>query len=312
MNFHNLLCLVTIIACKMSRGEALSTTNNLFPNIADISRASPLLTEFFHGYFTAKSLHNATSWLEFFHPRQVVYYDATMGEGFSSKSQLVPAFTELTQEWPKNATSYPLQILGNSDSAIIHYVDTPGLFGNAEIRSISAVDFRDGKVTRQVDYWDRRRNPDDNAGPIDQYPYSLGVETVDQKATPEIIRTAYQLNAALAANDTDAAAILFSYDAVWIDLALRTRQEGQLAIGRYLRRALGSLPFGPGTSVRHVLGCAQGGGYEWQAAHNSTLNGITALELDDNGSITQFTTSWDGSRLNDSALQALVTVAIES
>jgi len=173
------------------------------------------------------------------------------------------------------------------------------------------VDFRNGKVTRQVDYWDGRRNPDDTASPNDPYPYSLGVETVEQKAAPEMNRTAHQLNAALAANDADAAAALFSYDAIWIDLTLRTRQEGQPAISRYLQRALVNLPFGPGTNLRHVLGTAQGGGYEWQAAGNGTLNGITALELD-KGSFTQLITSWDGSRVSDTALQALVALSFEA
>lgn len=311
MKFYDLLPLVTIMAVQMWLGDALPVTDDLFPDIADTSHATQLAAEFFHGYFTAKSLHNATLWLEFFHPTQVVYYDATLGEGFSSRSQLVTAFTEFTEEWPKNAISYPLQILGDTDSAVIHYVNTPGLFGTAEIRSISAVDFRDGKVTRQVDYWDGRRNPDDTASPNDPYPYSLGVETVEQKAAPEMNRTAHQLNAALAANDADAAAALFSYDAIWIDLTLRTRQEGQPAISRYLQRALVNLPFGPGTNLRHVLGTAQGGGYEWQAAGNGTLNGITALELD-KGSFTQLIMSWDGSRVSDTALQALVALSFEA
>ena len=56
--------------------------------------------------------------------------------------------------------------------------------------NVHRVDFRDGKVTRQVNYWDGRRNPDDTASPNSQYPYGLGVETVDEKAAPEMIRTA--------------------------------------------------------------------------------------------------------------------------
>ncbi|KAE9369694.1 hypothetical protein N431DRAFT_469581 [Stipitochalara longipes BDJ] len=306
-----MLSLVTAVTGLIWLGDTQSIRDNLFPNIADTSHATQLAAEFFHGYFTAKSLHNATSWLEFFHPTQVVYYDATLGFGFPSRSLLLTTFTEFTQEWPKNATSYPLQILGDTSSAVVHYVNTPGLFGTVEIRSISAVDFRDGKVTRQVDYWDGRRNPDDTASPSDQYPYGLGVETVEEKAAPEISETAHLLNAALAANDADATAALFSNDAIWVDLTLRTREEGQLAISRYLQRALANLPYGPGTTLRHVLGTTQGGGYEWQAEGNSTLNGITALELDSSGLITQLTTVWDGSRISDSAIQALVALSIE-
>ncbi|KAF4621515.1 hypothetical protein G7Y89_g14557 [Cudoniella acicularis] len=221
-------------------------------------------------------------------------------------------FTEVTEEWAKNATSYPLQILGDTASAVVHYVDTPGLFG-AEIRSISAVDFRDGKVTRQADYWDGRRNPViADAGPDGQYPYDLGLDTVEQKAAPEMNRTAHQLNDALSAGDAEAAAALFSYDAIFEDITLRTREEGQLEIGRYLQRALAYLPYGPGTTLRHVLGSVQGGGYEWQTDGQPVRNGIAALELDGSGLITQFTAVWDGSRMNDSAIQALAALSIET
>jgi len=76
-------------------------------------------------------------------------------------------FTEAAQGWMENAphdTSYPLQIFGDTTSALVHYVDTPGLFG-AEIRSFLVINFRNGKVTRQVDYWDGRGNPIKKAMP---------------------------------------------------------------------------------------------------------------------------------------------------
>lgn len=138
------------------------------------------------------------------------------------------------------------------------------MFGPSEIRSISAVDFRDGKVTRQVDYWDGRGNPDIEGRPArNQYPTNLGLDTVEDTAAPEIDWAAHQLNAALSACDAEAAMALFSNDAVFEDITLRTRQEGQTAIGRYLQRALEHLPYGPGTTLRHVLGSVEGGGYEW-------------------------------------------------
>jgi len=194
----------------------------------------------------------------------------------------------------------------------VYYVNTPGLFG-AELRSISAVDFLDGKVTRQVDYWDGRRNPVIIGRPAaDQYPYDLGLETVGEQAAPEISKVAGQLNTALSAGDAKTATALFSYDAIFEDFTLRTREEGQLAIGRYLQRALPNLPYGPGTTLRHVLGSVQGGGYEWQADGQPTINGITALELDNNGFITQLSAVWDGSRINDSAVQALAMLSIET
>jgi hypothetical protein len=112
--------------------------------------------------------------------------------------------------------------------------------------------------------------------------------------------------------DANAAAALFSYDAILEDFTLRTREEGLLAIGRYLQRALPYLPYGPGTTLRHVLGNDHGGGYEWQTDGQSVRNGITALELDSSGLITQLATIWDGSRTNNSAIQTLAALWIET
>ena len=296
----------------MAATATASVGGDLYPDIADTSHASWLAAEFFQGYFTAKSLHNATWWLQFFHPTQAVYYDATLGFAFTSRSVIETEITNLTQSWPENATSYPLQILGDTASAVVRFVDTPGLFG-AEARIIAAVDFRDGKVTREVDYWDGRRNPSiSSRSPDNQYPYDLGLDTVGEQAASEMNRTARQLNAMLSAGDAKAAAALFSYDAIFEDTTLRTREEGQLAIGRYLQRALPYLPYGPGATLRHVLGNVQGGGYEWQTDGQPVRNGITALELDGSGSITRLTTVWDGSLMSDSAMQALAVLSIET
>jgi hypothetical protein len=92
---------------------------------------------------------------------------------------------------------------------------------------------------------------------------------------------------------------------------LGTRVEGRLAIGRYLRRALGELPYGPARPLRHVLGSARGGGYEWQTNSEPVRNGITALELDGDSTITRLTAVWDASRMSDAAMRCLTTLSIE-
>jgi hypothetical protein len=281
------------------------------PDIADTSHASQRAVEFFHGYFTAKSCHDAEGWLQYFHPSRLVYHDATLGLGSDSRSAVEALFGAMVSGWPANARSYPLRILGDTTSAVVVFVDTPELFG-AELRIIAAVDFRDGKVTRQTDYWDGRRSSAiDLRGPDDQYPHGLGLETVWEIAAPEMDRTARQLNAALVTDDGQAAAALFSADAVFEDMSTRTRVEGRLAIGRYLRRALGELPYGPGATLRHVLGSAQGGGYEWQTNSEPVRNGITALELDGDSAITRLTALWDASRMSDAAMRWLTTLSIE-
>ena len=96
-------------------------------------------------------------------------------------------------------------------------------------------------------------------------------------------------------------------------MALHTRVEGQLQIQRYLTRGLTTLPYGPTASLVHVVGSDQGGGYEWHAAMNALplLRGNTALELDDNGKITRFTTIYDSFQFSDAAYQTLVKLAAE-
>lgn len=229
-----------------------------------------------------------------------MYYDATLGEALVNRSEVDTGLTEAVQSWTVTATSYPLRILGDTTSAVVYFVDTPGLFGAGEIRSISAADFRDGKVIRQVDYWDRRANSDDATAVADnQYPYDLGLSTVEEHALPVVNTISRQLNDTLATGNVTDATSLFSYDAIFEDLTWRTRQEGNLAISSYLERALPFLPYGFGTIVSHVLGSIQGGGYEWQTDGKHVRNGITALELDSSGLIVQLIVAWDGSRMND-------------
>jgi hypothetical protein len=67
MNISFLLHLLAVIASLIGSGYTFSIRNDLFPDIVDTSHASPLAAKFFQGYFTAKSLHNATSWLDFFY-----------------------------------------------------------------------------------------------------------------------------------------------------------------------------------------------------------------------------------------------------
>ena len=288
----------------------LRVREGICPTVVDTSHSTLPASEFLYNSFNAKSSDNVTSWLQFFNPVQVVYYDATVGAGSPNRSSLVTTLNQYVSTWPKNASSCPLQILGDTHSAVVHFVDTPGLFG-AEIRAISATDFRNGTIARQVDYWDGRRNPViNNRPPGSQYPYDLGVNTVAETADPKIDTVARQLNAAFASGNSTIAATLFSYNAIFEDNTLRARLEGQLAIGRYLQRALSHLPYGLGAKVRHVLGSSRGGGYEWES-NNPLLNGIIALELGSDGLITKLSTVWDGSRMDDSAIQALSGLSIE-
>src|SRR5258708_39480836 len=142
-------------------------------------------------------------------------------------------------QWPAGAKSYPTQILGDMTSAVVFVTDTPELFGG-EIRAISIADLADGKIVRLVDYWDGRGVGAELAGslrvPADSDPHDLGVSTATSRPGP-IATAARELTAAFAAGDTDRPGELFSYDAVFKDIAERPQLRGQAPIGRSVRPA---------------------------------------------------------------------------
>src|SRR5215813_7624207 len=149
-------------------------------------------------------------------------------------------------------------------------------------------------------------------GSFGPYPPDFHDTVVNASAT--IKKVAQALQNAFSANDPAKAVQLFTPDAVFEDMALHTRVEGQLQIQRYLSRGLALLPYGTSATVAHVVGSDQGGGYEWRAAMNAAplVRGITALELDDNGKITRFTTIYDSFQFSDAAYQTLVQLAAEN
>src|SRR5262249_37792648 len=101
-----------------------------------------------------------------------------------------------------------------------------------EIRTISIADVEDGKMVRLVDYWDGRGFGAQLAGSLrvaaDAYPHDLGASTVTSRPGP-VATAAAELSAALGAGDTGRAGELFSYDAVFEDMALRAQLRGQAA-----------------------------------------------------------------------------------
>ena len=103
---------------------------------------------------------------------------------------------------------------------------------------------------------------------------------------------------------------LFTYDAQFEDMALRTHIRGQAAITRYLQRAMYDLPYAQ-ASIRHIVGTDQGGGYEWHAEGGAVPRGAAALELSKDGKITKFTVVWDGSLLDDTTITAAAAHALD-
>lgn len=297
-------------------GRALADQPRI-PAIVDVTHATRESAEFFHSFFTAKSRHDVDAAMSHFSTSRLTYADATLGWVFYTHGALREVWAEYMPKWPATGLSYPTRILGDERSALVAFTDTPELFG-AEIRSLAAIDISDGKIVRWVDYWDGRHFGTERAvklrKPSDKFPTDFKEATVPSKASPRIRAVANKLHAAFAANDATSAAALFSSDAVYEDMTLRTHILGRLAIGRYLRRALTTLPAGTGSTMRHVVGGDMGGGFEWQCApayRTTVRGGITAIELDPEGKVSRLTTLWDGAMLPLDEVTALAALSIE-
>jgi hypothetical protein len=255
--------------------------------------------------------------VSFFGPDPVLYIDAGLGFAWPSRAALLQVWTNPPFSTANpDALSYPLRVIGDCNSALIEFVDTPPLLGK-EFRFLSSITFNSKcQIVRWIDYWDGRssqlRLPIGCCfGP---YPTDFHDGVVNASAT--IKKVAQALQNAFSVGDAAKAAQLFTPDAVFEDMALHTRVEGQLQIQRYLTRGLGLLPYGTGgtsASLVHVVGSDQGGGYEWHAAMGALplQRGITALELDDNGKITRFTTIYDSFQFPDQTYKSLVALGAE-
>jgi hypothetical protein len=289
----------------------------MFPEIVDATHATPRAAEFFRSFFTAKNRHDVDATMNHFSKTTLTYMDATLGWPFYTYDALKDVFVQYMPKWPASGLSYPTLILGDQQSALVAFTDTPELFGS-EIRILAAIDIKDGKVIRWIDYWDGRHFGAELAAklrtPADKFPTDFKENTAPDNAAPTLRAVADKLQAAFASNDTKSAAALFSSDAVYEDMTLRAQVLGRLAIERYFGRALAKLPAGAGSSLLHVVGGDMGGGYEWQAApayRASLRRGISAITLDQDGKITRLTTVWDGATIPDPEIKALILLSLD-
>ena len=278
--------------------------------MADTRHASPEVAEFLASFFSAKNSHDVGATMRHFSPQMVTYTDSTLGWPFDGFEILESVFAQYMPQWPATALSYPTRILGDANSALVAFTDTPELFGG-ELRIFGAVDMEDGKIVRWVDYWDSTRF-DDNLyaqmrTPAESFPSDFKESRIGVKADPAMAATATQLQSAWAAGDALAAAELLSYDAVYEDMALRTQVLGRAEIESYLGRVLRVAPYGNGSRLRHVVGGSSGGGFEWFASPGSSVaGGITALEIGGNGRIDRITSVYDSRQLSEADRRSLV------
>jgi hypothetical protein len=280
--------------------------------VTDTSHCTPEAAAVFRGFFTAKSEHDTAALMSYFSTANTTYIDACLGISLPSWQAVASTFGPVFASAPASAISYPLRIVGDTRSAMVELVDTPGLFVPQELRALSSVTFdNQGKIIRWVDYWDGRSSllPNTIASS-----YPTDFKDAEQNADPAVARAAQKLQAAFAAGNAATAVALMSYDVVHEDMAAHTRIRGQLQAQRYYTRALGQLPYGPGAALVHAEGGSQGGGYEWSAAPGAApmRRGHTCIELDQAGQVSRLTAIYDSSLLSYAAYQSLAGLAAEA
>lgn len=298
----------TLLAAASLRAEPL------YPDVVVTSHATPAAASFFKSYFTAKSEHKPVATTDHFSDAHLTYIDATLGWPFYSKKGMTDLFKQYMPKWPPAGLSYPTRISGDMHSALVAFTDTPELFGG-EIRILAAIDFKDGKIVRWIDYWDGRSFGAAMAAklrtPPDKFPTNFDYDVSSDGASAKIKDVAQKLSTAFSSGDAKAAAVLFSPDAAYLDRALRVRVLGRLAIAKYLTRVLATVPYGKGAKLVHIVGSDQGGGYEWTNDANQVKRGIVSIDLDSAGQIERLDTTWDNGMMSDADLSALVLQSIE-
>lgn len=283
-----------------------------YPDIADTSGASPELADFMKAFFSAKTRHNVDETMSFFAPDMVTYIDASIGWDLVGFSAVKATYQQFMPTWPASAKSYPTRILGDmSGGAVVAFTDTPELFGG-ELRVLGTIDFKNGKIVRWVDTWDF--NAYDNLfGLTKTQVADFHQAAVGESAATGMRTVASSLCAALSTGNHAAAAALFSSDAMYEDMALRVQVQGRIDIQRYLSRTVMRLPFGAGVTLRHTLGSAKGGGFEWKGGTESPVPyGVSALTLDANGLITRMTTVYDASFWSAPQRAQLLSLSVEA
>ncbi|WP_432945545.1 hypothetical protein ACQPXM_05830 [Kribbella sp. CA-253562] len=303
----------------VAAGGAAVAATSLVPSVAragspvhpagalDVRYASSDVVRLLVRYFEDKSSADVDATMSHFSRAKLTYIDAVLGWPSYSWAEQRARFAQFMPSWPASGRSYPTRIQGDAGGAVVHFTNTPELFGQ-EIRAIAVVGIERGKIVRWIDYWEGRQFPlADIAAlrlPADQFPPDFRESTVISRAAPALRRTAESLVAALAVGKPADAAKVFAEDAVLDDLALHATVVGRRSIEAFLTRSLDVLPYGRRSAIRHVTGSAQGGGFEWTST-SPVPRGVTSLELDRSGRIARLTSTWDSSLLDHAALAAL-------
>lgn len=248
-------------------------------------------------YFDAKNRQSVPDTMAFFSPELTAYTDATLGWKVNGFAEEQAIYERYMSHWGEGR-SYPVRIIGGPDSSVVFMTDTPELFGG-EIHAIAVVDILDGKIVRWVDYWDSAGFPDNVYNALAKFGTEFPADFGDRpsKVDPRLQSVCETLHNSMA-EEKDVSS-LFVYDAAYLDMGLRTSLIGSAAIGRYVKRLAGHAPFAEGSKIRHIAGGAKGGAYEWVAgSKHAGLPGVTVVELNSEGLITNLTAAYDTRRIN--------------
>jgi hypothetical protein len=282
--------------------------------ISDIDQrfADPAVTPVLHEYFRVKHAGDVGALMACFTP-DASYSDATLGWHFPDVEALEAGFRQYVPTWVANkAVSYPTRFLGGPSGGAVAITANPQMLGR-DARALVAVDLREGRITRLVDYWDGRHFGRDMIRemrtPAEQFPAGFGEDRVPAGADP-FAAAIEPIAQGLANGDVDALARAFSPDVAFEDLTLRIRLHGRPAVTAALTRGLTSLPYGRGLVVRHSTGGTRGGALEWVSAAGPVPHGVTAVGLDEQGRVAELTSIWDGSLVPDGEHLALITALL--
>jgi ketosteroid isomerase-like protein len=294
--------------------EGVAVGDASYPAVADARCASTEVSACFASFFAAKNSHEVAATMRHFSPEVVTYTDAILGWAFDGFEVIEGVFAQYMPTWPPSGLSYPTRILGDAGTALVAFTDTPELFGG-ELRILGAVDFRDGKIVRWVDYWDSVTFDDalyeQLRTPAPNFPTDFKEGSIGLNAAPALVEIATRLQDAFAAGDAQAASVLLSEDTVYEDMALRTQLLGRADTAAYLSRVLDTAPYGMGSRLRHVVGGATGGGFEWIAGPDRAVaGGITAVEVDSRGLASRLTCVYDSRQLSDAHRRSLALLSI--
>ena len=303
------------IIVVLSTLTAIPKAEDLYPDVVEISHADPAVVKILKSYFTAKSRQQVDATMDHFRRDMLTYSDATLGWETSDFESQRKIFASYMPHWGKGR-SYPTRIIGGPKSAIVEFTGTPELFGG-ELRIFGAVDFKDGKILRWVDYWDSTTY--DHVAlqkiltPKDRFPVTYREDRVGgDNASPHIVTKAKAFQKSLAEGDTAAVADMLTYDAVYEDAVLHTQIIGRSSIQAYLSHVLSVSPFGRGSTLRHIVGGDMGGGFEWSGTASSPVRvGITSITLDPDGQISSVAVMYDGRLLPRAEKERLVLLSMD-